>query len=67
MSETDTYAEELFKLSSNMNSDVRYELVTRPKTAKKLKDLKKRYEQVLVGNKIKIIPKSFSEYVYTVS
>ena len=60
MSETDAYAEELFKLSSNMNSDVKYELVTRPKTAKKLNTLKKRYEQVLVGNKIKIIPKSFS-------
>lgn len=67
MSETDAYAEELFKLSSNMNSDVKYELVTRPKTAKKLKDLKKRYEQVLVGNKIKIITKSFSEYAMKIN
>ena len=62
MSETDAYAEELFKLSSNMNSDIKYELITRPKTTKKLNELKKRYEHVLVGNTIKIIPKSFSEY-----
>jgi len=62
MSETDAYAEELFKLSSNMNSDVKYELVTRPKPKKDVNSLKKRYEQVLVGNKVKIIQKLFSEY-----
>lgn len=63
MSETDAYAQELFKFSSNMNNNIKYELVTTPKTKREVNSLKKRYEGVLVGNTIKIIQKSFSEYV----
>lgn len=62
MSETDAYARELFKFSSNMNDSAKYEIVTRPKSKKEIKELKKKYEKVLVGNKVKVIPKTFLDY-----
>ena len=62
MAETDAYAQELFKISSNMNKDVKYRLVTSPKSAEKIQELKERYEGVLVGNEIQVIPKSFCQY-----
>jgi len=64
MSNTDTYAQELFKFSSNMNNNnTVYELITRPKKPNELKNVKKRYESVLVGNSIKIHQLPFSKYV----
>ena len=63
MAETDAYAQELFKFSSNMNKNVKYHLVTRPKSDKGIDNLVDRYEEVLVGNSIEVIKKPFCEYV----
>lgn len=63
MADSDVYAQELFKFSSNMNGNAKYELVTPIKDKKEYDRLKNRYESVLVGNTIKIHPISFSKYV----
>ena len=42
MSETDAYAMELFKFSSNMNDSARYEVVTRLKSKNEIRELKKK-------------------------
>jgi len=63
MAETDAYAQELFKFSSNMNKNAKYELVTIPKPEDEMQKLKDRYEKTLVGNKVEIISKSFCKFV----
>lgn len=45
-----------------MNNNMKYEIVTTPKTKKELKKIKQRYEKVLVGNTVKVIQKSFLDY-----
>jgi len=62
MATTDAYAQELFKFSSNMNTNTRYELVTNPKPEKEIQEIRERYEKVLVENKIEITQKSFCQY-----
>ena len=63
MAETDAYAQELFKFSSNMNKNAKYEIVTRSKSYNNIRELKDRYESILVGNKVGIKQESFCEYV----
>jgi len=63
MSNTDAYAQELFKFSSNMNNNnPSYELITMPKELDELAEIKDRYESVLVGNPIDIKQMPFSKY-----
>ena len=45
-----------------MNKDVKYKLVTRPKSEEEIQELKERYEGVLVGNEVQVILKSFCQY-----
>ena len=66
MAETDAYAQELFKFSSNMNKNAKYYLITRPKPEKDIEKLRGLYEKVLVGNKIKIIQETFIQYAKTI-
>lgn len=64
MSNTDSYAQELFKFSSNMNNNnLECHVVTTPKPKKKIQELKTHYESVLVGHSVKIVQCTATEYM----
>ncbi len=65
MAPTDAYAQELFKLSSNMNKmkGLRYLVINRSRSTKSFQELKKRYRAVLVGDTIQFKRVSFLQYV----
>jgi len=64
MSNTDSYAQELFKFSSNMNgNNPEYLVITTPKSRKKIQDIKAHYESVLVGSTVKIEQSSATKYM----